>query len=212
MLHRTPKGPETGPKPPWENEVATLAGWPLAIGLYLSTKNLGGPKNRRGRSPLGRALDGSCGSKLRRHDGGAQEHARRRIARESACDCTRKGKSGLPITTTGRRLQGPLYLYPPPQSNTPPHNTPRAPFPAYTHLPFLYKRRMPYFNTFQSTSLLTTSSSKKSTGNWPQSVLRVRGLLGAHLWMTPCCHCAEAFLVREWSFSSLRPAPALRAR
>ena len=36
-------------------------------------------------------------------------------------------------------------------------------------------------------------------------------MLGAHLvGRLPCYHCAEAFLVREWSFSS--PRPALRAR
>jgi len=36
-------------------------------------------------------------------------------------------------------------------------------------------------------------------------------VLGAHLvGRLPCYHCAEAFLVREWSFSS--PRPALRAR
>jgi hypothetical protein len=44
------------------------------------------------------------------------------------------------ILPTGRRLTHPYN----------PNNTPSASVPTYTHLSFLYKRRVPYFNTFQS--------------------------------------------------------------
>jgi hypothetical protein len=85
-----------------------------------------------------------------------------------------------------------------------PHN------PTYTHLSFLYKRRVPCFDPSRSNVTFLTSKSRPVTG--PHRVPRLQVLCLAHTLpgRLPCCHCVNAFLVRKWSFSS--PRPALRAR
>ena len=77
----------------------------------------------------------------------------------------------LECEPNGRKLLGapPRRRLARPYNPAPPPSPPRAPIPTYTHLSFLYKRRVPCFDP--SRSNVTFLTGKKSTGNWVRTCI-----------------------------------------